>query len=167
VKFISYLEGDATQPIGDGKKIIAHCCNDIGVWGAGFVLALSRQWPVTEISFRTWFRDGAPGGRLPLGDVQFIPVGREITIANIVGQRGCGFNGSLPPIRYTALQTGFREVARIADRIGASVHMPRIGCGLAGGDWARVEYLIDIEICRKDVPVFVYDFAERSALAIR
>lgn len=40
---IHYVTGDATEPIGEGEKIIAHICNDQGGWGAGFVLALSKK----------------------------------------------------------------------------------------------------------------------------
>ena len=41
---IQYRTGDATRPEGDGPKIIAHICNDVGAWGKGFVLALSKRW---------------------------------------------------------------------------------------------------------------------------
>lgn len=40
---IHYITGDATIPIGEGKKIIAHVCNDIGAWGKGFVLPLAKK----------------------------------------------------------------------------------------------------------------------------
>lgn len=40
---IKYVIGDATEPQGTGRKIIAHVCNDCGGWGAGFVLALSAK----------------------------------------------------------------------------------------------------------------------------
>ncbi|GGJ45802.1 hypothetical protein GCM10010121_066360 [Streptomyces brasiliensis] len=42
---IKYVRGDATVPSGKGVKAIAHVCNDVGGWGKGFVLALSRRWP--------------------------------------------------------------------------------------------------------------------------
>jgi hypothetical protein len=32
---LSYVEGDATDPIGDGPRIIAHVCNDVGAWAEG------------------------------------------------------------------------------------------------------------------------------------
>ncbi len=35
--------------------------------------------------------------------------------------------------------------------------MPRIGCGLAGGTWARIEPLITTTLCAQDVDVTVYD----------
>ncbi|MBV9509840.1 MAG: Appr-1-p processing protein, partial [Caulobacteraceae bacterium] len=54
---ITYLKGDATQPTGKGNKIIAHICNDLGGWGKGFVLALSKRWPQPEAAFRQWYRD--------------------------------------------------------------------------------------------------------------
>ncbi|WP_285749234.1 hypothetical protein [Lentzea sp. NBRC 105346] len=35
--------------------------------------------------------------------------------------------------------------------------MPRIGCGLAGGEWDRIEPLITSELVDHDIPVTVYD----------
>jgi len=51
-------------------------------------------------------------------------------------------------------------LAEIANQIGASVHMPRIGCGLAGGDWNVVESIINRTLTLRDVDVTVYDFAQ-------
>ena len=30
MKDIIYLKGDATEPIGEGHKVITHVCNDVG-----------------------------------------------------------------------------------------------------------------------------------------
>ncbi|GAA2522382.1 hypothetical protein GCM10010423_14150 [Streptomyces levis] len=40
------------------------------------------------------------------------------------------------------------------------MHMPRIGCGLAGGRWARVEPLVEERLVRQGIPVTVYDHGE-------
>lgn len=45
---ITYITGDATRPQDQGAKIIVHICNDIGGWGKGFVVAISRRWPEPE-----------------------------------------------------------------------------------------------------------------------
>lgn len=37
--------------------------------------------------------------------------------------------------------------------------MPRIGCGLAGGTWDRIEPLIQANLIDPGVAVTVYDFA--------
>ncbi|MEV7630113.1 hypothetical protein [Actinoplanes sp. NPDC089786] len=63
-----------------------------------------------------------------------------------------------PPVRYDAIDKCLHTVAEDAVRLSASVHMPRIGCGLAGGRWERVEPLIVAAFCECDVPTTVYDF---------
>ena len=35
--------------------------------------------------------------------------------------------------------------------------MPRIGCGLAGGDWNKVEKIINETLIDKGIEVYVYD----------
>ena len=42
---IRYTVGAATAPPGTDRRIIAHVCNDVGGWGRGFVVALSRRGP--------------------------------------------------------------------------------------------------------------------------
>jgi hypothetical protein len=36
--------------------------------------------------------------------------------------------------------------------------MPRIGCGLAGGKWSKIEPLIDRTLIAHQIPTTVYDF---------
>jgi O-acetyl-ADP-ribose deacetylase (regulator of RNase III) len=154
---IVYTKGDATQPIGQGSKVIAHVCNDEGKWGAGFVLAISKRWPEPEIRYRQAFQRSP---RPALGDVDFVEVAPGLFVANMVGQHGIrrGKN-STPPIRYDALRVALAAVAQFAQEHNASVHMPRIGCGLAGCKWAEVAPIIHDTIMQKGVPVVVYDFA--------
>jgi O-acetyl-ADP-ribose deacetylase (regulator of RNase III) len=154
---ITYLQGDATRPAVDGPKIIAHCCNNLGVWGAGFVLAVSKRWPEAERTYREWYREENQG--LPMGAVQFVPVGKDITIANIIGQFGVGWKDDVPPVRYPCLARGLDGVGIKAKQLEATVHLPRLGCDRAGGEWGKVEPLIAAAISRRGVAVFVYDFA--------
>ena len=154
---IQYIKGDATCPQAKGVKLICHVCNDIGGWGKGFVLALSRRWDQPEAEYRAWYAQGKEAG-FTLGTVQFVPVEKYIWVANMLGQRGVKRGSSGPPIRYEALASCLSQVAAKALELGASVHMPRIGCGLAGGDWARVEPLIEERLCAHGVAVTLYDF---------
>jgi O-acetyl-ADP-ribose deacetylase (regulator of RNase III) len=160
---VRYVLGDATRPEGDGLKIIAHCCNNLGGWGAGFVVALSRRWERPEREYRQWAeRSGETKFQGMLGAMQLVPVEDDIFVANIIGQNGMGRapDGG-PPIRYAALSKGFGFISDYAlrsDRL-VSVHMPRIGCGLAGGDWSEIEPLLDEHFVLRDIPVTVYDLA--------
>lgn len=153
---INYLKGDATLPEGDDPKIIAHVCNDIGGWGRGFVLAVSKRWPEPEAAYRKW---AAEGGEIPfaLGNSQFIPVAKDLWVANMVAQRDVKTVNGVPPIRYDALALTLRRVADFALQNAASVHMPRIGCGLAGGSWEEVSALIAGELIARNIKTFVYD----------
>jgi hypothetical protein len=53
---IDYRTGDATDPVGEGARIICHVCNDIGGWGRGFVVALSKRWPEPEAQWNALCR---------------------------------------------------------------------------------------------------------------
>ncbi|GEB60226.1 hypothetical protein [Streptomyces gardneri] len=64
-----------------------------------------------------------------------------------------------PPIRYDAVQECLHVLAEHAKELHASVHMPRIGCGLAGGTWDRVEPLITQALCARRIRTVVYDQA--------
>ena len=154
---IEFTTGDATRPIGDDPRIIVHICNDIGGWGAGFVLAISKRWKEPEAAYRRW-HSGQEELPFELGQVQFVSVEDELWIANMIGQRGIGRSGGKPPIRYEAVRDGLEKVAAFAQQQGASVHMPRIGCGLAGGKWEEIERQIEQTLLANDVPVTVYDF---------
>lgn len=144
---IIYLKGDATRPVGPGQKIICHICNDIGAWGAGFVLALSRRWSEPEDCYRR-------NTVLQLGMVEIVPVEEDISVANMVAQRGITGMYDGPPIRYGAVRACLAQVNDIAYRTGATLHMPRIGCGLAGGEWSEIEKIIKAVA---SVDVYVYD----------
>lgn len=153
---LSFLTGDATQPVGAGNKIIVHICNDIGKWGKGFVLALLKRWPVTRAQYMAWYKDD-DATPFQLGEVQFVQVESDIWVANLIGQHGIRRRGSRVPIRYEAVAAGLAKVAVKAQELNASVHMPRIGCGLAGGKWEEIEPLIDNALCQQDIAVTVYD----------
>ncbi len=152
---IEYIKGDATSPLKNGNKIIVHICNDIGGWGRGFVMAISSKWSEPEQSFRNWY---ASKDKFALGEVQFVKVEDDIWIANLIGQRDIkGGKDGIPPVRYEAVSTGLSKVASMALQINATVHMPRIGCGLAGGSWDKMEKIIHTQLIDKRIRVTVYD----------
>ncbi|MEU9355377.1 macro domain-containing protein [Streptomyces griseoloalbus] len=156
---ITYVRGDATVPSVKGVKIIAHVCNDLGGWGKGFVLALSRRWPEPEAAYRAWHRDRASND-FALGAVQLVQVERHVRVANMIGQRGTRTGSKGVPVRYEAIDKALARLAGHAAELDASVHMPRIGCGLAGGKWSRIEPLITERLVERGIPVTVYDHGD-------
>lgn len=151
---IRYLQGDATDPVGDDPKILIHVCNDVGAWGKGFVLAISKRWKDPEKQFKEWHKSQIDFG---LGKVQFVRVRPELEVANLIGQVGLRSRQGTPPIRYDALEAGLSTIGDHALTNAASLHMPRIGCGLAGGEWSKVEALIEKTLVSRGLSVTVYD----------
>ena len=149
---IEYRLGDATNPQGEGVKVIAHICNNIRAWGAGFVMALSKKWSRPEVAYRN-----LPVNDLILGFTQFVDADTDIIVANMVAQDNVRTNigpDQKPPIRYDALMDCLLEVDKFCNQENATLHLPRIGSGLAGGNWKVIEALIEEII---SVPVYVYD----------
>lgn len=167
---ITYVTGDATQPIGNDFKIIAHIVNDEGKWGSGFVVALSKRNRRPEEAYRTWAQGWREGHRnlTPTGDLQrtfklgemqlVVYTSPGIYVANMIAQRGVRHNPSAPrAVRYDALHKCLQHLADHAVRLSASVHMPRIGCGLGGGSWDQIEPIIQATLIAQGIPVTVYD----------
>jgi O-acetyl-ADP-ribose deacetylase (regulator of RNase III) len=160
VTAIRYLLGDATAPQAKGRKVIAHVCNDRGGWGKGFVLAISRRWPEPEIAYRAWHRERARND-FGLGALQLVQVEPLVWVANMIGQHGMRTGSHGPPVRYAAIKTALAGLREHVRKLDASVHMPRIGCGLAGGRWELIEPLITAELTDHGVDVTVYDHTGR------
>lgn len=156
MKQLNFIKGDATSPQAAGPKLIAHICNDKGGWGKGFVVAISKRWPEPEAAYREWHKNRVETD-FGLGAVQFVQVRADIWVANMIGQHGMA-GGATPPIRYEAVEQCLEKVAEKAVELKASVHMPRIGCGLAGGKWEKIEPIIVATLSERDVEVIVYDF---------
>ena len=162
---IKYTRGDATQPKGKGVKYIIHCCNDVGGWGAGFVIALSKRWEEPEKQYRDWAHNREGTGKpFELGQVQIVIVETSIIVANMIGQRDTRWCDGVPPIRYEAIDECLSRVYNNIERNKKlnpkhpySIHCPRFGAGLAGGNWKEIESLIEKNILAKNIPVTVYD----------
>lgn len=180
---------NSTAPKEKGKDqepanlFITHICNNIGGWGKGFVMALSKRYPQAEKAYREWFKSksnpcslpadkGTPGGKgaepFRLGEVQFVLVhtsesksesgGSNIWVANMLAQNGIVSSANPKPIDYPALEKCLAKLGQVALSLpNSSIHMPRIGTGLAGGKWEEVLLLIERNLLEANIPVTVYD----------
>jgi O-acetyl-ADP-ribose deacetylase (regulator of RNase III) len=154
---LSKIKGDATRPVGEGNKLICHICNDRGAWGAGFVVALSRRWREPEENYRDW-HNGKNNIPFVLGEVQVVKVEDGIWVANMLAQHGTRLKDGIPPIRYDALESCLEKAADHARDVGASLHMPKIGAGLAGGDWQKIKVIITKVVEAAGVDTTIYEF---------
>lgn len=152
---IRIVHGDVLSPRNDGNKIICQLVNDKAIkWGGGVARKVANHFPGAEYSFTQQVIKIPERDRL--GKVVFSKATDEITVASLIGQEGFG-PSLFPRVRYSALQNCLEQVAAYASRNGASIHMPKIGTGSAGGDWSTIEELLDDVMVRSGLRVTVYD----------
>lgn len=162
---IIYLQGDATQPqYGGTERLIIHVVNDQGGWGRGFVEALSRRWARPESAYREWHRTGGDiyGGHFELGKIQPVRVDEQHIIVNMLAQRGYKSENNPVPLQYDALACCLRAVKILAGALPQppTIHAPKFGSGLAGGEWHRIVKLIDVML--KEYAVYIYTPEEKT-----
>jgi O-acetyl-ADP-ribose deacetylase (regulator of RNase III) len=132
--------------------------NDHGGWGRGFVLAVSKRWPQAEKDYREWEKvgRGADEASTPfqLGEVSISKVETNLGVAHMLAQHGYIGPDNPTPLSYEALAQCLRKLATVAAAQNASIHMPRIGAGLAGGEWSRIKRIVEQELGH--LPVYIY-----------
>lgn len=170
---LNYTKGNATNPIVDGTTtpLILHICNDEGGWGSGFVLGLNQMFGTGKGSprerYNKWYigvlpnKDKTVTGPFKLGQVQFCrQAGPEVVVVNMIAQSTPGGYNGFAPIRYQSLE---ECLMRIRDTIlhaqkPVSLHGPRFGAGLAGGDWNEIEKILLRVFKDVDVEMTIYDW---------
>lgn len=158
--------GDATYPNATGPVLIAHACNDIGAWGAGFTRSLSLRWPNIEQFYSNWYNYnksknvGTVTGPFMLGENQYVELAPGWVLANMVAQHGLYSRTNPIPLDMIALEICLRK---LGDSVLAAhsinrytVHMPKIGAGLARGNWDEISKLLEKQLVERGVNVTVY-----------
>lgn len=145
--------GDATQPTGEGTKIIAQVVNTQGALGAGFGKAMAKSWPNSSTNIYKWRQDR---NSFRLGNTSLVPLAEDIFVFQMIAQDGIKAVKGNIPLKYSVLRQCLIELAFKAKEHEASIHMPLIGAGQAGGDWNIIEGIIEEEIIKRDISVKVY-----------
>lgn len=152
---ITEVVGDALSPRGRGAHIIAHIVpNSSSAWGGwGFAGQVKKRFPETWTAYRNSV--DLIGLPLEMGKCIKSELPNGNWLFNMVSQYGVG-RSKTPRIRYAALETCLRQLAEWAQELDASVHMPRIGTGHAGGDWTLIKDLVLDLLVKQDIDVTIY-----------
>ena len=155
---ITYLRGDARNPRGVGNRLILQLVNDKALtWGAGFAKAVREKWPELQSKFTAWVQ--SRDSEFRLGGIHVAEIEPTLHLVSLVAQHGYGPSPK-PRIRYRALMESLEKVAALAQRLNASIHMPRIGEGQSRGSWDIVREIVDQAFCSKSIDVFVYELPD-------
>jgi len=140
-------------------RIIAHGVNCQNVMGSGVARVLFEKWPAVKYFYHDYFEEFHAGmdGKEFLGRIDDIPVDEERNgkiVVNCFTQQFFGNDGKCY-LSYEALEDCMIELRELCIHLGVKeVAMPKIGAGLAGGNWAIIENIINEVL--KDIDVYVY-----------
>lgn len=138
---LTYTKGNV---INASEPIIAHGCNAQGVMGSGVAKAVKWRFPNAFECYRRQMKEDG----LEVGQVIYAPCEGKI-IANCITQKYYGRDGRRY-LDYEALCKCMRSLDAFTASMRINnnkneviaVAMPRIGAGLGGGDWSKVEAII-------------------------
>lgn len=151
---IKYMKGDLILLAKHNWfDAIAHGCNCFNTMNSGVAKNIREAFPVVyEVDSKT-----ERGDRTKLGTFTEAKVltlyGNEISVFNLYTQYRYGTDR--PHFDYNALDT---VLARLADQYpGIKLGLPKIGSGLAGGDWSRIEAILNNYSDKLQITVVEYD----------
>ena len=129
------------------EGVIAHGVNCQGVMGAGVALAIKNAYPnVYDHYYSKCRADMQYDDCEILGDVQFVTVTEKplLVITNCFTQESCGQDKR--HVNYEAVAKCFWILnSRVKLYTYGPLYIPKIGAGLAGGDWKVISAIIESE----------------------
>lgn len=134
---VKYIDGNIVKLFLEGNHV-AHGCNCFHLMGAGVAGQLAKAYPpILEVDKSDTF----------LGDTE--KLGNYTKAVGKKGQFCFNLYTQFDPGRnldYGALANSMINLNKWAENllVPPTVYMPRIGCGIAGGDWEKVKTLINL-----------------------
>lgn len=146
------IKGDLIKLALDGHfDVIVHGCNCQCTMGAGIAKSIKEIFPEAYAADLSTTK----GSREKLGSISAATVtrgGHQLTIVN--GYTQFNWRGAGVLVDYDAVRTVMKEVkARVPER---RIGYPKIGAGLAKGDWKLIAEIIDAELEDEDHTLVEY-----------
>ena len=146
------VQGDLLQFALDGKfDVIIHGCNCQCAIGKGIALSIKRQFPEAfDADLKTVKADQSKLGTITTAEI--VRQSARFTVVNAYTQFHYHGDGVLAD--YDAIRSAFRVVKQ---RFGGKrIGYPKIGAGLAKGDWTRIAAIIREELKGADHKLVEY-----------
>jgi O-acetyl-ADP-ribose deacetylase (regulator of RNase III) len=148
----------------DRSVVVAHCCNCFNTMKSGIAPLIAKAFP------EAWQADQetVKGDRDKLGSFTASVNGdHKVLVYNLYGQYGYwNRKKGLMDLDYAALDMSLEAMSynllarcRIVgqDHKEIKIFLPKIGAGLAGGDWSVIEPMIEKHLGIFDVTIFTLE----------
>ena len=140
------IKGDLIKLALDGEfDVIVHGCNCFCTMGAGIAKTIKNKFPEAyKADLNT-----VKGNKEKLGTISRAVIernGNELIVVN--GYTQYNWRGSGTLVDYSAVRSVFRNIK--SQFSGKRIGYPKIGAGLAKGDWAIISKSVDEELEGED-----------------
>lgn len=165
------IEGDLIDLAKQGKfDVIAHGCNCHCTMGAGIAPQMAKAFGADKFAAEMQMYKGDINklGTIDFEYVSHIPKivpgktpdfgGIELYVVNAYTQFNYGRNhidGDKKPVDYDAIALCMRKMNHIFK--DKHIGLPKIGAGLAGGDWRIISRIIQRELKDCNVTIVIYN----------
>ena len=167
---INYIDGDLIKLAQRGYfDVIAHGCNCHSKMGAGIAPQMAKAFGCDQFAMERVGSDVNKLGnidyqqfiltKLTSDDIKNGNFKPELTVVNAYTQFNYGRNhadGDAKPLSYEALTLCMKKINVVF--AGKHIGLPKIGAGLAGGNWNRIEHIINTEL--KDCQVTIVNYKQ-------
>lgn len=155
---IKYVKGDLIQLALQGKfDVIVHGCNCFCTMGAGIAKQMNQYFQTNEPDFFKMESEYYCGDINKLGCIDWISAKKvnlgcrfiNLIIVNAYTQYNLGKS-----LNYNALELCMKKINHTFK--GKHIGLPQIGCGIAGGNWKKVEEIINKTLTDCTCTVVIY-----------
>ena len=164
---MTILKGNLiTMALNGEFDVIVHGCNCFNRMRRGIGVDMAREFKADIVDnehhkskdedYEEWHKSELLGNiewYNPNEDFDLVNVPRDLTVVNAYTQYHWDSNGS--PLDYEALILCMRKINH--QFLGKHIGLPKIGCGLAGGDWNRVREILERELVNCNVTVVEFE----------
>jgi len=134
--------------------VITHGCNCFSNMGAGIAVPMKNNFRVSSYPLES---PETAGDINKLGQIEGRPFalisGKSVVVINSYTQYVP--NARMKPLDYEALTLCMRKINHMYK--GTHVGLPKIGAGLAGGDWERIREIIQKELVDCEITVVLFE----------
>jgi len=136
------------------ERLIVHGNNPFGVWGAGLARAARIRYPRAHDRFKEAVRKKGP---LPLGYCDVFDLGDGRYLVSAVTQSKIASYPGENVVSLEGISVAFERINNVARDFKFDVAIPKIGAGLAGGNWEEISEVINEATPDAPVTLYIHD----------
>ena len=148
------INGDITL-LANNFDIIIHGCNCFNTMGAGVAKAIRKKFPLAYKTDCLTIK----GDKSKLGTISYCRLNennKELIIVNAYTQYHYWSKNNDILLDYNALRNAFKLIKKEFGLQNKKIAFPKIGAGLARGNWEKIEKIIKEELINENITLIIY-----------